>query len=246
MDNSSFKTNFVGKDGFIWWIGQIPNQESWQTQIDEGEGSWGIRYKVRIMGYHPYDNSLPDEDLPWAQVLCPPGTQGSGGHMESIRLHQGDTVVGFFLDGQSAQIPIILGVFANTIQKEIEASDTPSIFGNYKPDSKTISSDSDFVLKQKGSNSQGVGNEKDKVQATPINVDTKTAQNTGNAQLTSSAGVTVNACGGASPIGGMQVGVKNLMHDVKTINARLGEGTEFARDAIKKRISKFFWSYTTR
>ena len=237
MDNSSFKTNFVGKDGFIWWIGQIPNQESWQTQIDEGEGSWGIRYKVRIMGYHPYDNSLPDEDLPWAQVLCPPGTQGSGGHMESIRLHQGDTVVGFFLDGQSAQIPIILGVFANTIQKEIEASDTPSIFGNYKPDSKTISSDSDFVLKQKGSNSQGVGNEKDKVQATPINVDTKTAQNTGNAQLTSSAGVTVNACGGASPIGGMQVGVKNLMHDVKTINARLGEGTEFARDAIKKKIS---------
>ena len=237
MDNSSFKTNFVGKDGFIWWIGQIPNQESWQTQIDEGEGSWGIRYKVRIMGYHPYDNSLPDEDLPWAQVLCPPGTQGSGGHMESIRLHQGDTVVGFFLDGQSAQIPIILGVFANTIQKEIEASDTPSIFGNYKPDSKTISSDSDFVLKQKGSNSQGVGNEKDKVQATPVNVDTKTAQNTGNAQLTSSAGVTVNACGGASPIGGMQVGVKNLMHDVKTINARLGEGTEFARDAIKKKIS---------
>ena len=237
MDNSSFKTNFVGKDGFIWWIGQIPNQESWQTQIDEGEGSWGIRYKVRIMGYHPYDNSLPDEDLPWAQVLCPPGTQGSGGHMESIRLHQGDTVVGFFLDGQSAQIPIILGVFANTIQKEIEASDTPSIFGNYKPDSKTISSDSDFVLKQKGSNSQGVGNETDKVQATPVNVDTKTAQNTGNAQLTSSAGVTVNACGGASPIGGMQVGVKNLMHDVKTINARLGEGTEFARDAIKKKIS---------
>ena len=237
MDNSSFKTNFVGKDGFIWWIGQIPNQESWQTQIDEGEGSWGIRYKVRIMGYHPYDNSLPDEDLPWAQVLCPPGTQGSGGHMESIRLHQGDTVVGFFLDGQSAQIPIILGVFANTIQKEMEASDTPSIFGNYKPDSKTISSDSDFVLKQKGSNSQGVSNGKDKVQATPINVDTKTAQNTENAQLTSSAGVTVNACGGASPIGGMQVGVKNLMHDVKTINARLGEGTEFARDAIKKRIS---------
>ena len=49
--------------------------------------------------------------------------------------------------------------------------------------------------------------------------------------------MTVNSCGGASPISGMQVGVKNLMHDVKTINARLQEGTEFARDAIKKRIS---------
>ena len=65
----NFKTNFVGKDGFVWWVGQIPDQESWQTQIDEGKGSWGIRYKVRIMGYHPYDTGiLSDEDLPWAQV----------------------------------------------------------------------------------------------------------------------------------------------------------------------------------
>ena len=237
MDNSSFKTNFVGKDGFIWWIGQIPDQESWQTQIDEGKGSWGIRYKVRIMGYHPYDNSLSDEDLPWAQVLCPPGTQGSGGHMESIKLHQGDTVIGFFLDGQSAQIPIILGVFANTPQKESEASDTPSIFGNYKPNSKTIKPDSDFVLKQQGSNSQGAGNDKEKVQESNSNLTTTQAQQQDKSTLTSSAGTTVNNCGGSSPIGGMQVGVKNLMHDVKTINARLGEGTEFARDAIKKRIS---------
>ncbi len=237
MDNSSFKTNFVGKDGFIWWIGQIPDQESWQTQIDEGKGSWGIRYKVRIMGYHPYDNSLSDEDLPWAQVLCPPGTQGSGGHMESIKLHQGDTVIGFFLDGQSAQIPIILGVFANTPQKESEASDIPSIFGNYKPNSKTIKPDSDFVLKQQGSNSQGAGNDKEKVQESNSNLTTTQAQQQDKSTLTSSAGTTVNNCGGSSPIGGMQVGVKNLMHDVKTINARLGEGTEFARDAIKKRIS---------
>ena len=237
MDNSSFKTNFVGKDGFIWWIGQIPDQESWQTQIDEGKGSWGIRYKVRIMGYHPYDNSLSDEDLPWAQVLCPPGTQGSGGHMESIKLHQGDTVIGFFLDGQSAQIPIILGVFANTPKKESESSDTPSIFGNYKPNSKTIKPDSDFVLKQKGSNSQGVGNDVDKVQESNSNLTITQAQQQNKSTLTSSAGTTVNNCGGSSPIGGMQVGVKNLIHDVKTINARLGEGTEFARDAIKKRIS---------
>ena len=237
MDNSSFKTNFVGKDGFIWWIGQIPDQESWQTQIDEGKGSWGIRYKVRIMGYHPYDNSLSDEDLPWAQVLCPPGTQGSGGHMESIKLHQGDTVIGFFLDGQSAQIPIILGVFANTPQKESESLDTPSIFGNYKPNSKTIKPDSDFVLKQQGSNSQGAGNDKEKVQESNSNLTTTQAQQQDKSTLTSSAGATVNNCGGSSPIGGIQVGVKNLMHDVKTINARLGEGTEFARDAIKKRIS---------
>ena len=27
MDNLNFKTHFVGKDGFIWWIGQIPDEK---------------------------------------------------------------------------------------------------------------------------------------------------------------------------------------------------------------------------
>ena len=159
MDNLNFKTNFVGKDGFVWWVGQIPDQEAWQTQIDEGKGSWGIRYKVRIMGYHPYDSGiLSDEDLPWAQVLCPPGNSGSAGRMETIKLAQGDTVVGFFLDGHSAQIPIILGVFCKTPESERASTDTPSPFGNFTPYSKTITKDPDFVMQSVGSNSQGTGN----------------------------------------------------------------------------------------
>ena len=95
MDNTSFKANFIGKDGFVWWVGQVADQKAWQSNIDEKKGCWGIRYKVRIMGYHPYDNSLSDEDLPWAQVLCPPGNSGSAGRMETIKLAQGDTVVDY-------------------------------------------------------------------------------------------------------------------------------------------------------
>ena len=238
MDNLNFKTGFVGKDGFVWWIGQIPDQKAWQSQIDEGEGSWGIRYKVRIMGYHPYDSGiLSDEDLPWAQVLCPPGNSGSAGRMETIKLAQGDVVVGFFLDGHNAQIPIILGVFCKTPESERASTDATNPFSNFKPNSATIKPDSDFVLKQTGSNSQGVGNNEVKVNQGPQNVDKKTADNLGNAQLTSSAGIEVNACAGANPINGMKVGVKNLVNDVKGINARFGEGTEFARDLIKGKIS---------
>ena len=234
MDISSFKTNFVGKDGFIWWIGQIPDQKSWQSQVDGAKGSWAIRYKVRIMGYHPIE--LSDEDLPWAQVLCPPGTQGSGGHVESIKLHQGDTVIGFFLDGSSAQIPVIMGVFANTLEKEKGRSDQPSPFGNFTPKSDTVVGDADYVLKQEGSDSTGEGNG-EKTQVFPQNVNKQQADSVGNAQLTSSAGVEINNCNGTTPITGMKSGVKNLINDVKGINARLGEGTEFARDAIKNRIS---------
>ena len=39
---------------------------------------WGNRVRVRIMGYHPQSTTeLPDEDLPWAQVLLSPQC-GSG------------------------------------------------------------------------------------------------------------------------------------------------------------------------
>ena len=184
MDNLNFKTNFVGKDGFVWWVGQIPDQEAWQTQIDEGKGSWGIRYKVRIMGYHPYDSGiLSDEDLPWAQVLCPPGNSGSAGRMETIKLAQGDTVVGFFLDGHSAQIPIILGVFCKTPESERASTDTPSPFGNFTPYSKTITKDPDFVMQSVGSNSQGTGNEKEKVQESNSNITITQAKQQGKSCL---------------------------------------------------------------
>ena len=29
MDAGQFKTNFIGKDGFVWWIGQIAPEDVW-------------------------------------------------------------------------------------------------------------------------------------------------------------------------------------------------------------------------
>ena len=113
MEESLLRTNFLGRDGFIWWIGQIPPVESWIGQAN-GAG-WGNRYKVRIMGYHPYStNELPDEDLPWAGVILPPGNTGSAGVSKSVKFQPGDTVIGFFLDGENAQIPMIFGCFGNS------------------------------------------------------------------------------------------------------------------------------------
>ena len=78
-ESSLLKTNFIGRDGFVWWIGQIAKEKAWAQQV-QGDG-WGVRYKVRIMGYHPETEAeLKDEDLPWAQVMMPPGV-GTGGAM---------------------------------------------------------------------------------------------------------------------------------------------------------------------
>ena len=114
LEESLFKTNFIGRDGFRWWIGQIAPQSCWQDQAD-GAG-WGNRVKVRIMGYHPYSElELPNEDLPWAQVLLGV-TDGSGAcnRAKTPKIEQADTVLGFFLDGDNAQLPCIIGVFGRT------------------------------------------------------------------------------------------------------------------------------------
>lgn len=114
IEQSLIKSNFVGRDGFRWWVGQIPPENSHGDQIN-GSG-WGNRFKVRIMGYHPYDEvELPNEDLPWAQVLIPTtaGT-GAANNATSVKLSPGDVVFGFFLDGDNAQIPVITGAFGRT------------------------------------------------------------------------------------------------------------------------------------
>jgi hypothetical protein len=116
IDESLLKSNFLGRDGFRWWIGQIPPAESMDKQINK-EG-WGNRTKVRILGYHPYDDGeLPNEELPWAQILLST-TDGSGASNMATnhKIRPGDIVFGFFLDGDNAQIPVISGVFGRTDQ----------------------------------------------------------------------------------------------------------------------------------
>lgn len=114
LDQSLLQSHFIGRDGFRWWIGQIPPLSCMGKQISGG--GWGNRFKVRILGYHPYsETDLPNEDLPWAQCLIPT-TAGSGAAnvATGVQLQQGDIVLGFFLDGDNAQIPVILATFGRT------------------------------------------------------------------------------------------------------------------------------------
>ena len=114
LEEAFLKTNFVGRDGFRWWIGQVAPVAAWKDQAD-GAG-WGNRCKVRIMGYHPYSElELPNEQLPWAQVLLGVSDgSGAANRARTPKISQGDTVLGFFLDGDDAQLPCVIGIFGNT------------------------------------------------------------------------------------------------------------------------------------
>ena len=113
------KINFIGEDGFHWFIGQVTADPSWR----EFSTKYGYRAKVRILGRHPASNEVPDSELPWAHFLVPPNL-GAGKNFggTSFGLQGGETVLGFFLDGDDMQQPIILGaLFSGEAEKNLVA-----------------------------------------------------------------------------------------------------------------------------
>ena len=121
-------TDFLGKDGFYWWFGEVVNNRD-PMQLG--------RVKVRIMGYYTgtndkFKDEMPDDDLPWAVVLQPTNQAGVGsaGQSASGQLQQGSMVMGFFLDGQEAQSPVVMGVVrASKTGQSSDGTLIQSIFG---------------------------------------------------------------------------------------------------------------------
>ena len=175
IQESLLKTNFLGRDGFRWWIGQIPPESAHGGQIN-GAG-WGNRFKVRIMGYHPYDlTELPDEDLPWAQCLLPTtsGT-GAGNNSTSVKISPGDVVFGFFLDTDNAQTPVIMGCFGRTSQ--VLTSNTPGPFQPFTGYTDKVKKPNG-TLKPDQSNEQNANSQK-----SPRHVSPEQAKNIANDEI---------------------------------------------------------------
>jgi hypothetical protein len=124
------KVHFFGQDGNMPFVGQVTTDAAWREYHD----LYGYRVKVRIFGKHPPSSELPDEKLPWAHVSVP-CTFGAGKHHAgtTLCLQGGETVHGYFADGEDGQIPIILGAFQTefSIRNETEyllASNSSSKF----------------------------------------------------------------------------------------------------------------------
>jgi hypothetical protein len=114
--------NFIGKDGFNWWIGQVEADGGAKTEKDELAAN---RVKVRILGYHNKSKKvLPTTKLPWATVMMPATHPQKGGAGGVHQLAKNTWVIGFFMDGSSAQIPIVLGSIGDHNYEGYEKDDT--------------------------------------------------------------------------------------------------------------------------
>lgn len=221
-------TDFVGKDGFIWWVGEVEDTEDPQLIG---------RVKCRVLGFYTgpeagFRKDLETKDLPWATVLQPTDQAGIDGvGKSSHQLRPGAIVMGFFLDGEEAQLPIVMGVLriSNAQPGKLDSKDSTFLFTNapnrndINPTNKEVgatSQQADKTRQNNGSNTVKTPGEQG-AQVTnnqaPAALGNKAPATSGN---TSKPTVRENGTPAASGVGGpwktLEVKLGQLVEDLLT------------------------------
>jgi hypothetical protein len=236
-DTSNIKTNFLGKDGFRWWIGQVPPAPNHKVNWNVNK-NWGLKRRVRIMGYHPDEKKLPDKDLPLAIVLLPP-TAGTGAknQAQSIYIEPGEIVLGFFLDGDDAQVPAIIASFGRT-----KASS--DAFAAYSGAFKPFTGYTSEIPKEKYEQNKAIKvdeshQETIDSQVSPVNTNAENAEKRDTVTVSNNIGkeVTVPSACKDSSTTKVTATVNNFVSDFKRLSS-MGEGQIGKIDQLIKDTSK--------
>lgn len=125
------RKNFFGLEGFVWFIGVV------EDRIDPEKMG---RVRVRCFGWHTESKELlPTEALPWAHPIHPINAPAI------YSAKEGDMVFGFFLDGDSAQNPVVFGVFPG---KPTEKPDYETGFADPRTDFSSTPTKEAYPLKK--------------------------------------------------------------------------------------------------
>jgi len=143
-------TDFYG-DQTRWFIGRVV---SLSDPLQLG------RIKVRIFGVHSENTiDIPDEDLPWAQIVAPITEGGNDGLGNNLGIQVQSNVFGIFLDGMHSQLPLVVGslpkdgdandlaIGNNTLDKSVTVSGAPADpYAAVYPDNKVTQTKSGHVI----------------------------------------------------------------------------------------------------
>ena len=242
IENSLIQSNFIGRDGFRWWVGQVAPEDAQGSQINGG--GWGDRVKVRILGYHPEDDiELKNEELPWAHILkSPEAGSGRAGRGKPPKISPGDTVLGFFLDGDNAQQPVILGVFSSSVPAAAKSKD--------KSYSQPFTPFTGYTSKVKPNDNiaQSEAGDQNKL-SSPTNrqVDAETAKKIEEAtgQVTKSASSIVGMTITAGDANGARAAVNKINGEVSNAVKNFKSATPMMKNKILSDASKSIASLST-
>lgn len=100
--------DYMGLNGFVWWVGVVE---------DRNDPAMLGRVKVRCFGWHSEDlQEIPTAKLPWATIMLPVNRDAHFAPKE------GEFVCGFFMDGEYAQNPVVMGILPGINNKETNHS----------------------------------------------------------------------------------------------------------------------------
>jgi hypothetical protein len=151
-------TRNIGEEGFRWFVGVVEDRDD---PLKLG------RVKVRIYNVHSMKQSrVGTDNLPWAVVMSPvTGANFNKVGQAPLGIQVGTTVIGFFMDGDDGNNPIIMGATAgipgqivdnhdvppearelNTINKEQLGPEPPSAYNAKYPYNKVMRTESGHVV----------------------------------------------------------------------------------------------------
>lgn len=147
-------TQQMGEEGFHWWLGVV---EDVQDPKQLG------RVKVRIINEH--DEQVDTADMDWAHIMMPSTSACVDGVGDVPNLAVGSRVVGFFMDGNEKQMPMVLGSFPtipgndnnrhslswlhrgkNTVERTLVGPEPESPYAAQYPYNRTITTRAGHVI----------------------------------------------------------------------------------------------------
>ena len=123
LDNLYIKPGISGFNGHVTFTAKVMPEKEWKPQNDflSLTGLQNFRIKIRIIGLDsPNKEIQPDNETRWAIVSSPAhlggGAKGLG---ETLVLSGGETVCGYFLDGEDGQQAVVTNLL-NCSFKDVE------------------------------------------------------------------------------------------------------------------------------
>jgi len=172
------------------WLGIVLPKSSQERQMT-GFGGYAIRRKVAIIGHTPSNRGeIDDKDVVFAIVALPSTAgSGAGNRKKTTRITQGDVVYGTFLDEETKQQPIILGVLGRTGNVTYEKG----VYGRYDITSGFVGETQPLKLFGRGQTNEDDGD------CTPISIPFEDAMRLGAEMLSEKGGVPTEPTVGAIP-----------------------------------------------
>lgn len=91
----------VGSEGFKWFMGEVVDLED---PLKLG--------RVRVKMFQEHDDKVDIEDLHWCVIMMPPTSASTSGVGQSpTGILKGSMCLGFFMDANSKQMPIVMGTW---------------------------------------------------------------------------------------------------------------------------------------